>query len=194
MHKHLPHPPLSRARTCIATTRPLGRWVTRTAELVVFTCWPPAPPALRGGKGRKGGGGQAAKVGHHPVDAQQTAEGRQVSPSCLQALAGLALDGQGGGECAVQASQRPKWIGGAGRPAAPPVRVYAQVLVPYRHIQLIRLRQYRHRRSARVHAAACSGERRKGPCQWWQRTLRTLCRWACGCAPIPPIPRPPHGA
>ena len=28
----------------IATTMPLGMWVTRTALLVVFTDWPPAPP------------------------------------------------------------------------------------------------------------------------------------------------------
>ena len=26
-----------------ATTIPLGMWVMRTAESVVFTCWPPAP-------------------------------------------------------------------------------------------------------------------------------------------------------
>ena len=25
------------------TTMPVGRWVMRTAESVVFTCWPPAP-------------------------------------------------------------------------------------------------------------------------------------------------------
>ncbi len=26
-----------------ATTMPVGRWVTRTAESVTLTCWPPAP-------------------------------------------------------------------------------------------------------------------------------------------------------
>ncbi len=26
-----------------ATTRPLGRWVMRTAESVVLTSWPPGP-------------------------------------------------------------------------------------------------------------------------------------------------------
>lgn len=32
----------------MATTSPEGTWVTRTAELVVLTCCPPAPPALPG--------------------------------------------------------------------------------------------------------------------------------------------------
>ena len=27
------------------TTIPVGRWVIRTAESVLFTCWPPAPLA-----------------------------------------------------------------------------------------------------------------------------------------------------
>jgi hypothetical protein len=29
--------------SCMATTRPVGRWVMRTAESVVFTDWPPGP-------------------------------------------------------------------------------------------------------------------------------------------------------
>ena len=29
--------------SCIETTRPVGRWVIRTAESVVFTDWPPGP-------------------------------------------------------------------------------------------------------------------------------------------------------
>ena len=28
---------------CMATTMPVGRWVMRTAESVLFTFWPPAP-------------------------------------------------------------------------------------------------------------------------------------------------------
>ena len=30
---------------CTATTIPVGRWVMRTAESVLLTCWPPAPEA-----------------------------------------------------------------------------------------------------------------------------------------------------
>jgi hypothetical protein len=29
--------------SCMATTMPVGRWVTRTAESVVLTDWPPGP-------------------------------------------------------------------------------------------------------------------------------------------------------
>ncbi|MNN23514.1 hypothetical protein D3C81_1369160 [compost metagenome] len=30
-----------------STTMPVGRWVRRTAESVLFTCWPPAPEARK---------------------------------------------------------------------------------------------------------------------------------------------------
>lgn len=29
--------------SCMVTTMPVGRWVMRTAEYVVFTPWPPGP-------------------------------------------------------------------------------------------------------------------------------------------------------
>ena len=29
--------------SCMATTMPVGEWVMRTAESVVFTDWPPGP-------------------------------------------------------------------------------------------------------------------------------------------------------
>src|ERR1700722_3071230 len=29
--------------SCIATTTPVGKWVMRIADSVLFTCWPPAP-------------------------------------------------------------------------------------------------------------------------------------------------------
>jgi hypothetical protein len=31
-----------------ATTMPVGRWVRRTAESVLLTCWPPAPDGAEG--------------------------------------------------------------------------------------------------------------------------------------------------
>lgn len=121
------------APTWMATTSPVGRCVMRTAESVVFTCCPPAPPELQGG-GRQAGTAGCAWCGKQVCRAAGATPGRPSAPQH---------------RCRTSAGTAP----------ASPVRVDADVLIPDGHIQVARLRQYRHAGGTGVNAAACGATR-----------------------------------